>query len=61
MVTPSTEISLELANKIVGALTRTTLGVGARQDFTNNFGAYIRYEADDFGGDTAGIGLSAKF
>ncbi|NVJ60684.1 MAG: hypothetical protein HWE27_09840 [Gammaproteobacteria bacterium] len=61
MVTKSTELSFDISNRNIESSTFTTVGVGVRQDFTDNFGGYIRYDINDFGGDAVGLGISVKF
>ncbi|NVJ60682.1 MAG: hypothetical protein HWE27_09830 [Gammaproteobacteria bacterium] len=61
MVAENTELFGEIANKNIDSSTATTLGLGVRQSFTDNFGAYARYDRDDFGDDSYGVGVSLKF
>ncbi|NVJ60683.1 MAG: hypothetical protein HWE27_09835 [Gammaproteobacteria bacterium] len=61
MVAKDTELFAELANRNIDDFTYTTLGLGVRQGFTDNFGAYVRYDRNDFGDDAYGVGVSLKF
>ncbi|WP_144392304.1 hypothetical protein [Pleionea sediminis] len=61
MVTNSTELFGEVTNGNIDSYTVTTIGIGARQSFTDNFGAYVRYDMTDRDDDFYGVGVSLKF
>lgn len=61
-VTDATQVYGEIAANDLSLLGgRTELNIGVRQKFSNDFGGYVEYKRDDFGGDGFSLGLTLDF
>ncbi len=56
-----TQLYGEVTHYNVDSYSLTELTVGVRQNFTDNFGAYLEASVDDDEGNRAGIGLRVNF
>jgi len=61
MVAENTEVFGQITHSNSDVASQTIVGFGARQWFTENVGAYVRYDRNDYGDDSYGLGVSVSF